>query len=271
MNRISALLLAFFLQNPASANDADIETTVFKISSTNHNYKQMGHRLLRWDSISTRINPLYGCNNTRCSLGILYSNGYNMREFYSFGYQEWATKPRTIEELARAANANGLIGRTLETGWSPFPEKGEQSCVSLAYQAYGGPMEMYGTEVQCGYGVISPNVCRIMEPVIELFHGTITTGQVNGRRVSSYLHVSCEFPLTIRLTMKNAKGYIPLDYTGVFRSEISINGTSIADRGVLVTAVPGAGSRVSIDSTLRGYNGQIGDFVGASVLVVAVE
>jgi hypothetical protein len=83
--------------------------------------------------------------------------------------------------------------------------------------------------------------------------------------------VSCDFPLTVRLILSNAEGYIPLDLSTTFRSNISINDENVGGKGVLVRAVQGIGTLVNITSTLSHYSNKMGDFNGAAVLVVAVE
>ena len=144
-------------------------------------------------------------------------------------------EPKTVGELAISANANDIVGQTIRRQ-SLYPLKLKEVCAGLAFASnnWPNPRVVPGSEVECNFANINPNTCRIMEPV-------------------------------------GGKGYIPLDSSGMFRSDISINEMNVGDKGVFVNAVPGVGTPVNMTSTLSNYNNKTGGFSGTAVLVVALE
>jgi hypothetical protein len=273
------VIFIFLLMTPkfsfSQSVDIDIEESG---RIPNHSLAKYAARINRWDvpgDYENTRNPLYECTDRyHCTLevrlryeGQLVYFGARVAEGAS-----WLSSSKTYGELARNFQSHGYIGlvTTVITNTAGSKKEGARICVSFLTQNYDWRRDIPGTFETCHFPAIEPTVCQIPEASINLVHGGLTADLVNGHTASSTFHVRCTFPFRVRLVSADEQGQIILNAADGFRSDIAVNGVSIAGKGVLIDATPG-GTAVNITSTLRNYAGKMGNFNGAMVLIVAAE
>ncbi len=269
--------LLFFFNGQALSDEIEMKVTVSRWAPTSLAFSG---KLIRWEVDSARSNPLNtaeclalaGSDHT-CTLGfgIYLQNSSVGGEFKTFPAEPWMRNSKTMADLARAANMNGFIGRSVTFKSFYTNPKGVKQCMYLGYMPYtGGGLRSFPNSLECNYAELT-NVCKISEDSLYIRHGTISSNQVNGHSASTVLHVSCDTDMRVRIRPERPQDYIVLNPGNDLRSYISVNGNAMGTDGVVVNATTGMGAAVNITSTLANYRGQEGMFSGSMVLVVAIE
>ncbi|HID9898597.1 hypothetical protein ACI2JW_21490 [Serratia ureilytica] len=235
-------------------------------------WNQYKATLTRWDvTDESTPNPMYGCSPLSCKIYIHLSTE---NAIMSGGWlalttdqSQWVSTSKTYAELARRLGVNRVaIGKLFNV------PKGTRYCAALGHTnpRGGGLIYMPGSGFDCMFPAIEPTVCNIPEPIINLMHGTVTSNKVNGHTASAVFHVRCNFPFRVRLRSADEQGSVLFNAADGFRSDLSVNGVSLAGKGLLIDATP-AGTSVNITSTLKNYSGRMGDFNGVAVIVISAE
>ncbi|HGM5966639.1 hypothetical protein I5N37_05005 [Serratia marcescens] len=274
MKTLILIMLLFLYVNIGYANDV-----VFKVEfrgAVDKYYGAYAVIIERWNSsLEDTPNPLYKCDGVgaRCELLIFYKQE-NVPEF-GYNYISLAEvdvyNKKTVADLSREVNRVGAVGKEhiliYPLSWNV------RLCLFLGGSYIGGKRAypIPGTTVQCTYPLLPPTVCNVAEASINLNHGTVMAQQVNGHTASSSFHVACTSPMRVRLQTADEQGSIFLNPEKTLRSDIFVNGVSIANNGVVIDAATGGGTEVSIKSVLSGAGFIQGKFSGNKVLILAIE
>ena len=147
-----------------------------------------------------------------------------------------------------------------------------QECVGIFYNQ-SGPLfgDWYPLAGSiCGIAPPPVGACG-MPDSLELNHGTLKSGDVDGNQASAQFIIDCNMPISVQLymTMLN-NNTLPLG-DGSIRSTISMNQQQMTEQGVSIDLKTG-GNVVSVDSVLSTTGKPAsGDFVGQGVVVLALR
>lgn len=239
-----------------------------RIDPVNVNYGYYYAKLTRWDTQDNTPNPLYGCiMGNYCRLLFLQDSLFFDEGIF---FPEIITS-KTVGELAQHFIDKGYLNKEFRSRQLSASSK---HCITFGYlyeinggQALG-PAPFPGGTQQCYVPEVTPGICDIYAPKLELEHGKITAELVNGHTTQMELTVACTFDYKVQIMSSDRSGSIFFNANKQFRSDLKVNGADLG-RGVAVNATP-AGTRVTLTSTLNGYDGSIGGFRGSKSIIVSV-
>lgn len=122
--------------------------------------------------------------------------------------------------------------------------------------------------MQCVAPEVSQNICDIRERLIELNHGQPRAEEINGNAATAQLTVVCTMPFTVPVMSAERSGELYFNGGKQFRSELKINGVDIGTG--LVVKTNSAGTPLTLNSTLAGYDGNVGQFQGSKSIIVSL-
>lgn len=260
----SFISLAFFAAKAVAGWDMAV-----RIDPVSVYYGYYYAKLTRWDTQDNTPNPMYGCrmSDAGCSIHFTYNNS----AFDNLIYFPEIRTSKTVGELAQHFIDKGYLNKEYRSRQLSPDSK---HCISFAYryeinggQTSGNAPFPGGTQ-QCYVPEVTPGICDIYAPKLELEHGKITAELVNGHTTQMELTVACTFDYKVQIMSSDRSGSIFFNANKQFRSDLKVNGADLG-RGVAVNATP-AGTRVTLTSTLNGYDGSIGGFRGSKSIIVSV-
>lgn len=221
--------------------------------------------IVSWDTEDNTPSPLYGCTTQqKCALRFAV-DGTVPNTYIHFPE---ISQSKTLGELGRNFIARGFLNkeyRSLDYANTP-------KCFSFGYLAGSGSLGYVPLNggMRCTPPVVTPTVCDIREPQLELRHGALRADAVNGNSVSTPLTVACSIDLKVRIMSSDRDGAIYFNAGKQFRSDLTINGVNLGE-GALVTSNQ-AGAGLTLTSTLNGYDSSIGigTFQGSKTIIVSL-
>ncbi|HFF9486346.1 hypothetical protein [Serratia marcescens] len=235
-------------------------------------YRQHLMKITRWDEDDQTANVLFRCgqngNGLPCTLGIYATRDGSTDYTDSFPMPDKVSGMRTMGEVAKVFREQGHLNKGI---WSKTVFRGINYCYYLGYYISTGPSTMSMIRVpggvsDCPITEIIPTYCSIAEPYIELDHGSLSGGSVNGNTVSKQIHVTCNNDFNLAIRSKDSQGNLSLGRG--LNSQLKVNGT---DLGIGHSEVVGpSGKAFTLSSTLNGYTSGTGVFQGSSVIILGL-
>ncbi|HHR5881712.1 TPA: hypothetical protein ACS7XF_001660 [Providencia alcalifaciens] len=270
MRNICWAFLWLLLPFNALADTWRLTVTAKPVLEGTPNIYEYSIKIDEWDFLSQTPNPLYNCVKNSDFGSCEYAIG--RRSESSFGSAIDGTE-RERTPHASDAKTIGELGsniRVKDSYWwnktFTYRSNTKRACFFLSYVLDGGSNLIFPGG-HCTYADLSPTVCRIKEPYIELNH-IVNQDDVENSIATSNLNISCSDKMTVRVVGKYPLDEIILDKKSNFRSLVTLNGDKISE-GTRVNATP-INTEINIKSVLKGSPPE-GEYQGSMVLIIAPD